>query len=641
MTEFLGLKVCCNEFKHLKQKMHGFDKKLIKGFSLIEIVLAVSIFGLVVLGAVSSALFGEEAQVNSGMHNRATLLAEESIEAVRSIRSSGGAFSTLVNGIPHGLEKDAGGWLLTNSPDVNLPGGFDRTISVDQSDYGIKKITTTVSWPSGTPTDSVSLTTTITNWRGAVAGTPVGIKVASGRNGYEYMITDQSTVEVYDVSTDVDHSPDLYLKDVSPKPGKVGAVFLVGNLTNIFITGNYAYVTSDDETAQLQIIDITSPEDPQVVATFTATLTDPLVGNDVWVDSTGRMLFAASNNDEGAIYMIDAAIPFSPIEISSVSDTDFNNLKSLAVYEDTLDTGYAYVPANTECLYVFPYELSHDVVVGSFGIPDTSNCDSEHPAAYSSFYNDNGMKALVVSQNGLNFYNVDSDPLVPTIDSTLSIPDALDISLVSRGTRNYAYVSVPDDFSSGLKEIDFTDMSSPTIISQQDSGESLAGVVYDDTLSTPYVFGSNLTANTYPGFISFTPTPLGIIVEPDQGMEAVTVEGAGSSHCQNDLTIEGCELELVVTNIVGVDITYTATVTYDGGSADWITLSDLGNTLSSGSNETVTASINQTEASTLTAGAYTATIHFQYLGEDGNPADITRTATIWVDVAQGIEVRAG
>ena len=57
------------------------------GFSLIEILLAISIFALVVMGTISSILYSEESQVNAGIKNQAVIVAEETLEIVRSIKN--------------------------------------------------------------------------------------------------------------------------------------------------------------------------------------------------------------------------------------------------------------------------------------------------------------------------------------------------------------------------------------------------------------------------------------------------------------------------------------------------------------------------------------------------------------------------
>src|SRR3990167_8865223 len=73
--------------------MNSTPKKLIShnmqannGFSLIEVILASSVFILLVTALVGAYLYGQESTALAGSRARATLLAEEGLEAVRNIR---------------------------------------------------------------------------------------------------------------------------------------------------------------------------------------------------------------------------------------------------------------------------------------------------------------------------------------------------------------------------------------------------------------------------------------------------------------------------------------------------------------------------------------------------------------------------
>lgn len=58
------------------------------GFSLVEVILSTAIFGLLVTTLVGGFLYGQEATFLAGSRARATMLAEEGIEAVRNIRDA-------------------------------------------------------------------------------------------------------------------------------------------------------------------------------------------------------------------------------------------------------------------------------------------------------------------------------------------------------------------------------------------------------------------------------------------------------------------------------------------------------------------------------------------------------------------------
>ncbi|HEY4477696.1 MAG TPA: hypothetical protein VJB09_00265, partial [Candidatus Paceibacterota bacterium] len=99
------------------------------GFSVIEVLLATSIFGLLVTGIAGSYLYGQESTAQSGAHTRAVYLAEEGLEASRSIRDN--SFANLTDGT-HGLGTAGGHFVFSGSSDAN--GIYTREITVKSVD---------------------------------------------------------------------------------------------------------------------------------------------------------------------------------------------------------------------------------------------------------------------------------------------------------------------------------------------------------------------------------------------------------------------------------------------------------------------------------------------------------------------------
>jgi prepilin-type N-terminal cleavage/methylation domain-containing protein len=135
-------------------------KKPRKGFSLVEVLLAITVFSLIVSSLAGALLYGQDSAVKSHNKARAVFLVEEGLEAVRNIRD--GSFATLTNGT-FGLGIASNKWTLTGSSDtVDI---YTRTINVATVDANTKRVTVTVSWP-GSYVDSVS---DLTNWATTLA----------------------------------------------------------------------------------------------------------------------------------------------------------------------------------------------------------------------------------------------------------------------------------------------------------------------------------------------------------------------------------------------------------------------------------------------------------------------------------------
>ncbi len=137
-----------------------------KGFSLIEIILAVALFAIIILGAISGMLVGEQATANAGTHNRATLVAQQSLDLVRNITS------TDLSGLQDGLwgirrSPSSGRWILVPFEDTLT--GFLRKILIQTSCNGTtnaasKNITVGI-WVNGTDRDPMTISTSMSDSR--------------------------------------------------------------------------------------------------------------------------------------------------------------------------------------------------------------------------------------------------------------------------------------------------------------------------------------------------------------------------------------------------------------------------------------------------------------------------------------------
>lgn len=132
-----------------------------KGASLIELIIAISIFvmsistiGIVIVEAQTSSR-------NNAEKVRAEFLALEGIEATLSLRDVD--FDELPVGT-HGLLIQNNTWTLSGSSDMQEQ--FTRTITISEIDDNTKQVVSAVSWPvTAARTGSVSKTVHVTDWR--------------------------------------------------------------------------------------------------------------------------------------------------------------------------------------------------------------------------------------------------------------------------------------------------------------------------------------------------------------------------------------------------------------------------------------------------------------------------------------------
>ena len=134
--------------------------KLNTGFTLVETLVAVSIFSISILGMMS-VLGSSIANTNYAKRKIiATYLAQEGIEYIRNMRDT----AVLYNG--------GGNWnSFRNTPNINYPvtadfAGFSREVWLDKNGLGQDevKIFSKVEWTQGSGTFSVVFSENLFNW---------------------------------------------------------------------------------------------------------------------------------------------------------------------------------------------------------------------------------------------------------------------------------------------------------------------------------------------------------------------------------------------------------------------------------------------------------------------------------------------
>lgn len=114
-----------------------------KGFSLVELLLAISLFSILVfvIGDVISAALTSTS--TSAISLSASHLAEEGAEAVRSLRDASDDFAYIPDGT-YGIVINNNQWELSPTPDITDI--FTRSIAILTINANQKRITTTISW---------------------------------------------------------------------------------------------------------------------------------------------------------------------------------------------------------------------------------------------------------------------------------------------------------------------------------------------------------------------------------------------------------------------------------------------------------------------------------------------------------------
>jgi Tfp pilus assembly protein PilV len=394
-----------------------------RGFSPIELLLAATIFGMLVTTLVGAIIFGRNSTASSGDRARAVYVAEEGVEAVRNIRDGAG-FASLADGT-YGLAQSGGVWTLSGASDT--VGIYNRSVTVATIDTKRKNITTNVTWPQASGNGSVSIVTRITNWvtiikswlnaieSGSlnITGNEDGFKVATQGN-YAYEVRNGG-------------SADFAIIDVSnpAAPTLSSTLDITNTATNVAVSGNYAYVTSSADAAELQIINVSNPAAPTIVSSFNAG------GN-----GDGEGLFVIGNYVYMARATAGGTFEFIIINVSNpaaptLSGSYDNNIDMNDVY---VDGNYAYVGTNSNTQELLVINISNPATPTLAATLNMSGNDDVTNVSKAGNY------LFVTRDHSLYSVNV-TNPLVPVeVSSVVDTGNTTinDVDVESTGT--YAFI---------------------------------------------------------------------------------------------------------------------------------------------------------------------------------------------------------
>jgi hypothetical protein len=335
-----------------------------RGSLLIDALLAVVIFGSVV-AAFSTGIFeGSEGSSRAGNRVRAVYLAQEGLEAVRTIRDDDDDLDpddgfALIDGLnkaqTHGIQLSGSTWGFSGTETV-IDGKFTRQIGLAQgADSDELIVTSTVAWTDsdGQPA-SLVLRTSFSDWRTDPPPPPpdwTNPSVKWSYQGFEendfvaiavddtYAYVTGNNGEgfyVYDIS-DIDNVLPFYVTSI--------AINSWTGMPAVVKQGGYAYVARSINVGELSVLDLSGL--PASVSETPASPIDPSgwgVGLDTTLDGTTLYLARSEENpsDEFVEYDIGAD-PATPSEIAShdFAGSEGRRLSSVALHND-----YVYMGTN-------------------------------------------------------------------------------------------------------------------------------------------------------------------------------------------------------------------------------------------------------------------------------------------------------
>lgn len=359
------------------------------GISLIEVLLAIAIFTLFVASLGTIGLSGMLMSSDAVERFRATLVARESLEALRTIRMKN--FSELALGT-HGLSFSGGRWQLTPSPDS--VDEFTRSVTISSPSAGRVLAQVNVTWPLRVGgVGSVGVQTFInqlygSRWThttvadfdgGRLNGTQVGSdgggailleSAGDWTQPNESLSYDLSDIGTLSAMAEADGVLSLASSAAGTKPlvaldladaGRgtltmLGSVDVGATVNAIAVSGDYLYLATDSDTEELIVL---HRSDLSVARTL-----DLATGADALsLTATGTTLYLGrANSTSFELYEFNIADP--PAGISTVRTADFaGSVNALALSDPFLFVGTSDA---TELLVVQTSNLS---ITNSLDLP--------------------------------------------------------------------------------------------------------------------------------------------------------------------------------------------------------------------------------------------------------------------------------
>lgn len=318
--------------------------KKLNSFSLVEVILAISIFTIISIAIVETILHSISSHHLAEEYTQAEFYAQEGIEALRSIRNQNWSN---INPGTFGLTKTNGFWQLQSNPETL--GKFTRIIKIDPVnrlgdqivenggtiDPYTYKITSKVSWnfsPLRQNTiEKIAYLTyfkkpIIGNWSIItkqsglnLPGNQQGIKVIANAN-YAFVITNATTNNFYVINISNPNSPVI-----------IATLTLPATLKNIAFDGNYIYVSSTNDNQEITIVNVTNPNNPTIVSYFNA----PGVNDGLGIAYFNNFVFLGRTLDtsQNELLKINVTNRSSPSLVASLNtNSNINEIVSVPSY---------------------------------------------------------------------------------------------------------------------------------------------------------------------------------------------------------------------------------------------------------------------------------------------------------------------
>jgi len=449
-----------------------------RGQSLVEILIAVTLMAMGISFATVLIYGGQNILIDRGNEIKARVMAEEGVEAARSIANR--SYANMANG-EHGLSFSANKWQFSGPADYQ--GIFTRKISVADNGSDTKLITSDVSWSANFNLSSVKVSTLVTNWKTALSppdpgdegGTPptgdwthpVSLGTLDLGAGEQATDLDVINKTVYiTAQASVQSKADIFTVNANnPSTPTIMDSLDVGasGLVSIDTSGGYSYGAAIGVIPDLKITNVSNPNDISLTSEFNVI---------TFVEATA--IFKTGNTICLAVHKTSFNGEFFTIDV-----TDPAHPSQKDVFEVNGDVNDIYVKGNLAFVAnsrddeeLLILNVSNPLDITQAGILDIAGTTD----GTSVFVLDQGNVLLGV---GNKLYDIDATNL-----AALVIRGSVDVG----GTINDIYVEqnlvflATSNPNREFQVVDITNPATPAVLSYLNFPQNATGVDYENNI---------------------------------------------------------------------------------------------------------------------------------------------------------------
>ncbi|MBN1617773.1 hypothetical protein JW887_00320 [Candidatus Dojkabacteria bacterium] len=448
------------ELSIIKKKCKSGDDEIQvrnnSGFSIVEVIVGISVFAMISLSLISAFIFGQDSIIYSGKRARATFLAQEGINAVKSIS---GKYWNVLDFDQTGLEANSNQWTFLGEGTTETIGDYQRIVSFqevcrdttdlivdcpgDYVDLHMKKVTVSITWQERGIEQLVERSALISTWDssewkedtvddfsdGIFSDTVVSSYTGDGNGavslastgflpGWECIIP---TYTSYDLPTNNDSfaleilSGIAYIGqeglfrtvDVSniSAPVILDTIDVGDRINNIVVSNGYAYLASDANSSELIVVNVNNPSNLSIASMYDAD--SQVDGLDVIV-SGNRAYLGTSINTSGGVspefYILDITNPNSVTLANPNSYFDMNgSWSAIALVGDYVLVGSDI--SSSELMVLDISDESNIILAGTLDLPGNQNVTDlsvKGNIAYASLLSGNLLSINVSDLNNIS-----------------------------------------------------------------------------------------------------------------------------------------------------------------------------------------------------------------------------------------------